>query len=128
MAIGASAFIWYWTRLYDFETSELWVAFGYSIMGVGGLMIVVCLWIEDRPKEKRKSKVIIKKRIKDMKTCHRIVKDSYFGFEVQIKRWWFPFWIQASQDRRGVNSFTSIDKAKEWIDSGCKNEVWRECK
>ena len=28
------------------------------------------------------------------KTKYRIVPDTYSGWEVQSKRWWFPFWIQ----------------------------------
>ena len=47
----------------------------------------------------------------------RIITDEYNGYEVQIKRWWFPFWVQCWKNG-SVNSFTSIDKAKDWILNG----------
>ncbi len=25
---------------------------------------------------------------------YRIVRDCYLGYEVQVKRWWWPFWMQ----------------------------------
>lgn len=25
---------------------------------------------------------------------YRIVRDSYAGYEVQIRRWWLPIWMQ----------------------------------
>jgi hypothetical protein len=40
----------------------------------------------------------------------RIVRDRFCGYEVQIRRWWWPFWVQAGW----VNSHTSIEKAEEW--------------
>lgn len=30
-----------------------------------------------------------------MKNKYRIVRDNYNGYEVQVKRWWFPVWLQA---------------------------------
>jgi len=46
---------------------------------------------------------------------YRIVTDLFAGYEVQCKRWWFPFWIQ----RRYTNTHKTVDKAKDWIDKGC---------
>lgn len=46
-----------------------------------------------------------------MKTKYRVVGDSYCGFEVQIKRWWFPFWLQA-----GTNTHPSLESAKRMIE------------
>lgn len=44
------------------------------------------------------------------KNQYRIVKDSYGGYEVQIKKWWFPFgWRQCD-----INTHTSIKKAEEY--------------
>jgi len=37
----------------------------------------------------------------------RIVTDMYVGYEVQVKRWYFPFWIQYK-----INSFPSIEEAE----------------
>lgn len=70
------------------------------------------------------------------KTCYRIVTDSYAGYEVQERVWWFPTWIQANKHNR-INTFCSIEEAKEWIEQGCKqdppksdndNVVWNSCK
>ena len=66
-----------------------------------------------------------------MKTKYRIVTDRYAGFECQVWRWWWPFWVQMS-GRNGMiaNTHGSIDAAKEFIKSR-KNrvkigdEVWR---
>lgn len=40
---------------------------------------------------------------------YRIVRDSYAGYEVQIKRWWFPVWMQPR-----VNTHCSEKAAEEW--------------
>ncbi len=47
----------------------------------------------------------------------RIVTDRYNGYEVQIKRWWFPFWVECWKNGC-VNSFSDINKAKTWIQNG----------
>lgn len=47
---------------------------------------------------------------------YRIVKDNWSGFEVQVWRLWFPFWVQA----RGTNTHPSIEQARAYIDRGCK--------
>ncbi len=53
-----------------------------------------------------------------MKNCYRIVSDDFRGFEVQIKRWWFPFWVQKHHYPYSVNTFGSLDEAKKWITDG----------
>ena len=58
-----------------------------------------------------------------MKNKYRIVTDNYSGYEVQIKRWWFPVWRQI-----GINTFTSIDHAKRAIKTHKSNVVWEEGK
>ena len=45
---------------------------------------------------------------------YRIVKDSFAGYEVQIWRIWFPFWVQM----RFVNTHSSIEDAEEFIKRG----------
>ena len=55
-----------------------------------------------------------------LKNKHRVVTDKYAGYEVQIKRWWFPFWIKKGGDFLGLYTFISIQEAKEFIDRGCK--------
>ena len=36
------------------------------------------------------------------KDCYRIVNDSYRGYEVQVKRWFFPFfWIEKGCPKDG---------------------------
>lgn len=41
---------------------------------------------------------------------YRIVRDNYCGFEVQIRRWWWPFWCQADFS----NTHSSIEAAEQW--------------
>lgn len=38
----------------------------------------------------------------------RIVTDSYGGFEVQVWRWWWPFWVQFG----GINTHRSLESAR----------------
>lgn len=40
----------------------------------------------------------------------RIVRDKYLGYEVQVKRWWWPFWVQADY----TNTFRTIAQAESW--------------
>lgn len=42
-----------------------------------------------------------------MKNEYRIVEDNYAGFEVQIRRWWFPMWRQV-----GVNTHSTLERAE----------------
>lgn len=41
---------------------------------------------------------------------YRIVTDAFSGYEVQVRRWWFPFWLQCG----GTNTHASIDKAEAY--------------
>jgi len=50
------------------------------------------------------------------KKKYRIVTDRYCGYEVQIKRWWLPFWYQAE----GVNTHGSIEAAERWAERYAK--------
>ena len=47
----------------------------------------------------------------------RIIKDTYCGYECQIWRLWFPFWVQMNIS----NTHRTIEEAKEFI----KNRHWR---
>ena len=44
---------------------------------------------------------------------YRIVRDSYAGYEAQVWRIWFPFWVQLG----GGNTHTSADQAEHYIRS-----------
>lgn len=39
----------------------------------------------------------------------RIVRDGYSGYEVQTRRWWFPFWLQGR-----VNTHARIEDAERY--------------
>lgn len=41
---------------------------------------------------------------------YRIVTDVYSGYEVQIWRWWWPFWAQAGR----VNTHSTVEKAEHY--------------
>ena len=43
-------------------------------------------------------------------TTYRIVTDQFSGYEVQAKRWWFPFWLQCNY----TNTHYSVDDAEQW--------------
>ena len=43
----------------------------------------------------------------------RIVRDSYSGYEVQVWRLWFPFWVQLG----GTNTSSSVEDAREYASS-----------
>ena len=42
---------------------------------------------------------------------YRIVTDRWNGFEVQVWRWWWPFW-----EMPAVNTSASPRQAKEWLE------------
>lgn len=41
---------------------------------------------------------------------YRIVRDSYNGFEVQWRRWWWPFWWQCGF----TNTHISVEAAERY--------------
>ena len=54
-----------------------------------------------------------------MKICkrqYRIVTDSFAGFEVQKRLWYYPFWFEI-KDQNGfiANTHCSIEEAEELI-------------
>lgn len=69
-----------------------------------------------------------------MKNKYRIVRDSWAGYEVQYRLWWFPFmWIQCpSSPGKLANTFANIEEAKKLIErhkSGyCDHVVYEEGK
>jgi hypothetical protein len=54
-----------------------------------------------------------------MKTRYRIIRDNYCGYEVQVWRWYFPFWIADGL----FNSHSSIERARQFIDKKGKEVV-----
>ena len=53
-----------------------------------------------------------------MKICkrqYRIVTDSYAGFEVQKRLWYYPFWFEINDKNSFTNTHSSIEKAEELI-------------
>ncbi len=53
---------------------------------------------------------------------YRVVTDTYLGYEVQIWRLWFPFWVQCGF----CNTHHSIEKAKEFINKSKQIIVYTE--
>jgi len=53
---------------------------------------------------------------------YRIVTDSFAGYEVQIKRWWFPFWFQC-WEYGCINSFISVERAEQYVKDRKKHKV-----
>ena len=48
-----------------------------------------------------------------MKNQYRIVTDGWLGFEVQVKRWWFPVWVQCHK-YSGTNTHKSVSGARSF--------------
>lgn len=44
-----------------------------------------------------------------MRNRYRIVRDNYAGYEVQVWRWWLPFWVQPT-----INTHSTVDGAEQW--------------
>lgn len=45
-----------------------------------------------------------------MKNEYRIVTDAYAGYEVQVRRWWFPLWMQVNF----TNTHRTPEEAEEY--------------
>lgn len=52
------------------------------------------------------------------KNQYRIVRDSYLGYEAQIKYWWWPFWFAID-----CNTFPSVERAEEFARNHAKGVV-----
>lgn len=61
-----------------------------------------------------------------MENKYRIVKDHCLGYEVQCKRWWFPFWVQIGDHGYSTNTSPTIDIAKKLIDIHKRGSVYEE--
>lgn len=51
---------------------------------------------------------------------YRIVTDRWNGFEVQVWRWWWPFWEMPS-----INTSPSVEAAKTWLTEYLKRDAKR---
>ena len=52
-----------------------------------------------------------------MKNKYRVVTDEFLGYEAQVKFWWFPFWWFQMDDLCKTNTFSSLSKAEDFIES-----------
>lgn len=52
-----------------------------------------------------------------MKNKYRIIRDDFAGFEVQVKRWWFPFcWFQCwGHGDTFTNTHRTIEEAEAFV-------------
>lgn len=50
---------------------------------------------------------------------YRIVRDHYAGYEVQMRWWWFPLWVQAGFS----NTHSTVEKAERWAEAHAKGTV-----
>jgi len=57
-----------------------------------------------------------------LKNKYRIVRDNYLGYEVQIRRWWFPIWLECQFS----NTHISIEKAEAYAENYENNGVIKE--
>ncbi len=50
-----------------------------------------------------------------MKNKYRVVTDTYAGYEVQIKFWWFPFiWFECFNNTSICNTHCSLERAEDF--------------
>ncbi len=59
------------------------------------------------------------KRLRE-RTEYRIVRDSYSGYEVQVREWWWPFWKQFG----GTNTHRTLNAAKDYMKKGATRVVY----
>ncbi len=59
------------------------------------------------------------------KNKYRIVDDKCYGHQCQRKRWWDIFWIEMNK-KGGMNSFKTLDEAKEFIKKDRNRIVFHE--
>lgn len=56
-----------------------------------------------------------------MKNRYRIVTDSFYGYEAQVKYWWFPFvWYQMGEYPYSTNTHSSVEAAEKYIADSLK--------
>lgn len=55
---------------------------------------------------------------------YRIVRDGFSGFEVQVRHWWFPIWLQCGGPF-GVNTHSTLEKAKQYVLNHARGAVWQ---
>jgi len=58
-----------------------------------------------------------------LKNKYRIVTDNWLGYEVQVKKWWFPIWVQAHSKPGYTNTYPTIEKAEEFARNHSSNNV-----
>ena len=69
----------------------------------------------------------VNKKDLEMRNEYRIVQDAYFGFEVQTKKWWFPFfWWQCHSKRSFTNTHGSAEEAAAFANEHAKNRGFVE--
>lgn len=56
-----------------------------------------------------------------MKNKYRIVRDGYAGYEVQVKKWWFPFmWFECHSAGFICNTWRTIEQARHFAEQHAK--------
>jgi hypothetical protein len=61
-----------------------------------------------------------------MKTRYRIVTDEYLGYEVQYKKWWWPFWVQVGYTGGLVNTWSTVESAERFARRHMQPDVVKE--
>lgn len=54
-----------------------------------------------------------------MKARYRIVTDRYAGYEVQVWRWWWPFWVMAGF----CNTHSTIEQARAFAHQHARGQL-----
>lgn len=50
---------------------------------------------------------------------YRVVEDNFAGFEVQARRWWWPFWLECDF----CNTHPTVEAAERWAERHAQRTV-----
>ena len=56
---------------------------------------------------------------------YRVVRDHYAGYEAQIKRWWFPFWLMIGVNTHGTEEAATRYCERHAINGKCVRYLGR---
>lgn len=56
------------------------------------------------------------------RTRYRIVRDTYLGYEAQVRKWWWPCYFQIN----GCNTRSTLEKSRLLVELHKDNTVYSE--
>lgn len=56
---------------------------------------------------------------------YKIIRDDFLGYEVRVRRWYWPFWTQPGNCGTSVNTFHTVERARAFALAVGRGEVER---